>query len=415
MARDRQFRNALAYSLPELFWGFAWAVSIDSPMPAAFAKGFGGSESLVGAFALCIALGLGLPMLFTEYVIAPFKRKRTFLFWGHVAPAVLLILLAGWIHLMQGHDPAYVRAGYLLGIGLFFVAIGFQVPLWLGLVGDLFPHNRRARVLGIAFAFNRTGALAGGFLAEHVLGLDWYAHDQWELLFGVAGGLMLFGCIPFLFLVEEAREPRRRPPLREYFGILWRTWQALPALRRFVRADFLGCAAFIALMFYGDAAIREHGAHESWAGVWSRSYSGAQLVLAIVVAAVGARVTERRWLILGSIACAVGAVAAGLASEPVWFHVPACLLGVYMLIRMTCNGPEILRLAGGGDGTTPIAIAWFVVVPMQGLGPFIAGEALIPSFGYAPVFFAVACLAFVCALLWAFDRPRLPANGDLKP
>lgn len=405
----------MAYALPELFWGFGWTIALDNPMPAAFAKGFGGSEGLVGTFMLCVAIGLVLPMLFTDYLVAPFRRKRTFLFWGHVVPAIWLVLMGVGIHLVEGLDPVYTHWIYLGGAVFFFLAIGFQIPLWLGLVGDLFPHGMRARILGIAFCFNRGAALFGGFVAEWILGADWSPYDEWTLLLVLAGGAMLIGCVPFRLLVEDPRVPRRRPALRSYIGGLRSTWHALPAVRRFVRADMLGVAAFVALAFYGDAAMRDHGAHESWAGRWLRTYSLVQIPLALTISVLGDRVAPRTWLIWGGLAAAVAGVLAAMATTPSAFHAVAGLLGVYMLIRMTCHGPEVMRLTGSGDATIPIALSWALVVPIQGLLPFLAGEALIPVVGYRPVFIGVACLSVVCVVLWGLGGRQDGGNADSSP
>lgn len=401
--RDRHLRNALAYSLPELCWGFAWTIALDNPMPAAFAKGFGGSEGLVGLFMLCVAVGLALPILFSDYLVAPFRRKRTLLFWGHVLPAVAIVLMGAGIHLVRGLDPVYTHAIYLGGAVFFFVAIGAQIPLWLGLVGDLFPDGLRARVLGIAFAFNRGAAVLGGYVAQSILGAGWSPYDEWTLILVLSGSAMLVGCIPYLFLVEDPRIPRRRPAIGTYLGHIRSTWRALPDLRRFIRADMLGVTIFVVVAFYGDAAIRAHGAHESWAGRWLQSYSAVQIPLALLISLLGDRVATRTWLVLGALAAAAAGVVGASVSEPASYHAVAALLGVYMLIRMSCHGPEVMRLAGDGDATIPIAISWALVVPIQGLLPFFAGEALIPRVGYGPVFLAMACLSVVCALLWALD------------
>ncbi|MDJ0973404.1 MAG: MFS transporter [Planctomycetota bacterium] len=401
--RDRLLRNALAYSLPELCWGFAWTIALDNPMPAAFAKGFGGSEGLVGTFMLCVAVGLALPILFSDYLVAPFKRKRTLLFWGHILPALGIVSMGVGIHLVQDLDSAWTHVIYLGGSIFFFVAIGAQIPLWLGLVGDLFPDGMRARVLGIAFAFNRGAAVFGGFVAQWILDADWSPYDQWTLLLVLSGSAMLLGCVPYLWLVEDPRVPRRRPALRTYFGHLRSSWRALPDLRRFVRADMLGVAIFVVIAFYGDAAIRAHGAHESWAGRWLRSYSAIQIPIALLISLLGDRVTTRTWLVVGSFAAAAAGVVGSIVEEPAAFHAVAALLGIYIVIRMSCHGPEVMRLAGDGDATIPIALSWALVVPIQGILPFLAGEAAIPTIGYGPIFLGAAVLSVVCGLLWAFD------------
>ena len=81
-------------------------------------------------------------------------------------------------------------------------------------------------------------------------------------------------------------------------------------------------------------------------------------------------------------------------------------VGIYMATRASCHSPQVMRLAPGRDGSAPIGVAMALVMPVQGLGPWIAGEHAFPVVGYAPVFWTVAVLAVLAAILVLLWVPR---------
>jgi len=402
-------RNALAYAVPELFWGLAWASTVDGPLMAAFGKGFGGSAQFVGTASLLVALGLGIPMLLSAFWVEPMRHKRAFVFWGHVSGGVVMLGVALLLHLAKGQGDAALRVAYLVGLTLFFVSLGVFVPAWLALVGELFPARAQARVLGLTFAVNRVGGLVGGFWAHRVLAAHWSPVDQWTLLFAVGGAAALIGSLPFLWIVET---PRPRPPrmrLGPYIRGLSRSLSGLPGLRRFILADLVGVTTFVTMFFYTDAALRRDGFETAWAATWVMVSAVAMLAMSATVAWLGERVRPRLWLVFGSLVAALGAVSAAFGQHPLAYGVAAAALGIYMALRNSCHGPQVMRMAPGRDGTAPIGIALALAIPVSGFTPYLAG-LVIPQAGYQPVFLTVAVLSVLSAFLLLRWVPRASGN-----
>ena len=391
-------RNTLAYAVPELFWGLAWGATLEGPLVAAFSEGFGGSEAYVGTVSLLTALGLALPMFLSAFWVESLRRKRAFVFWGHVVGGAVFFVVVALLQIAGPDGPALARLAYLVGLTLFFISVGFLVPAWLALVGELFPPHAQARVLGVTFFANRIGALAGGAIAFRTLSAEWSAIDQWTLLFSLAGAAGVVGSLPFLLLVESPRSRPARPPLLHYFRGLARALRDLPALRRFIAADLLGVTAMVTLFFYARAAIHRDGFHESMAGQWVMVGALAQMGMSALVAWRGERVRPRTWLALGLAAAVLGAGLASVGGSALVYAATAAAMGLWMAARNSCHAPQIMRLAPGRDGTAPIGLAVGLAMPMAGLAPFLAG-LLIPSTGYAPVFWAVGVACAVSALL----------------
>ena len=398
-------RNALAYAVPELFWGMAWGATLEGPLIAAFSTAFGGGEAFVGTVALLTMVGIGLPMFFSAYWVESFQHKRAFVFWGHIVggavffAVALLLVLAGPTH------PGVVRVAYAVGLTLFFLSVGFLIPGWMALVGELFPPHAQPRVLGATFFANRIGALCGGALAFSILDRPWSALDQWTLLFVVAGVLGVVGSLPFLWIVETPRERPPRPRFPVYLRSLVQAFRDLPALRKFILADVIAVTSMITLSFYARAAIARDGFHEAYAGRWVMVGAVAQMVMSASIALAGERVRPRVWLAVGVALAGVGAVSAAEGGAA-WTHAAtAACLGLWIAARNSCHAPQVMRLAPGRDGTAPIGIAAGIAQPASGVAPFLAG-LLIPWLGYGPIFWAVAGFALLAAFLLLRWIPR---------
>jgi MFS family permease len=411
--RDVLFRNALLYAVPELFWGYAHALTLESAMPGAFAEGFGGTEAFVGAVALAIALGSALPMPLTGWVVDPLPRKAGFVFWGHLATGALYGLVALFLHFADPIGLSAVRAAYLASIFTFFLALGFLMPAWLALLGDLVPEGSRGRVLGFTFVLNRVGAWAGGETAHAVLSSGSAPRDAWSLLFLLAMAAAMLGSFPFAWLVEEARERRPRPPLVPYLKGFFGSFHASPGLRRFIVADVLGVTGLVVAFHFSDTAIRRHGIDPAWAGRWTSATSLAQLGAALLVTWLGRRLRPRLGLAAGVLCVAGAAALAAFAVSPVAFAVVAALAGCHRTLRMTCHSPQVMRLAPGRERTGAIGLAMVVAAPVAGLGPLAAG-AMIPLLGYRPVFLAVGAvclLSFGLLGRWVPDTEEPPVTS----
>jgi MFS family permease len=404
-------RNTVAYASAELFWGFAWALTMDGPMPAAFGAGFSGSEVFLGTVSLVIAVAIGVPTLLTGYWVEPMRTKRGFVLWGHVAGAVVMLVVALLVARTAAFGDAAVRLAYLAGVGVFFATVGLLIPGWLALVGELFPRGMRARVLGITFVVNRLGALLGGAVARNVLAAPWSPQDQWTFLFAVAGICALVGSVPFAWVVEVPRPRPARRSLRHYLGELWGAVRDLAGLRRFLVADLLGITTMVTIFFYADAAIRRDGLHESWAGTWVALAALVQMGVSALVAWVGERVAPRTWLAVSTSFCVAGAAAAAVGGGALAYGVAAAMGGAWFGVRSSCHAPQVMELAPDRDGTAPIGIAVAFAMLAQGIAPYGAG-LLLPSWGYPTVFAAVAAFCAASGLLLLLWVPSTAGNQD---
>jgi predicted MFS family arabinose efflux permease len=398
-------RNLLAVTLPELLWGFASALTIEGPMPAAFAAQLGADEGFLGTWALIGALGTASAMLFTGWYVPALPRKLPFIVISHAVTGALYLPVALLARLGDGGAAAQV--GALAGFAIFVLSLGFLLPAWLAFVGVLFPEAQRTRVLGIVFVVNRVGGIVGGFAAERLLSLPWSGADLSTLLWGLAAAASVLGALPFLWAIEPASLPQPRPRLGAHLAGLVDTLARQPALRRFVALDCLVLAGYVALNFYGDVALRHHGIAEHHAGFWIAAGAAAQLGGALLVTVLGPRLVPRHGLVLGA-ACAAAAAATSLvASSPAAFTLVAALAGVFLVSRQTCHGPQVLRLAADHDPTAALGLGMAAASAAQGVLPYAAGR-LMPVTGFPPVFAAVAGLALLGALLLATrasDRP----------
>lgn len=392
-------RNLLAVTVPELLWGFASALTIESAMPASFRGYLCADEGFLGAWTLVTALAGAVAMLLTAWWVQPFVRRRAFVVWGHVVTGALylpVILLAR----AMGDGEAASPAGALLGIGFFAFSMGFLMPAWLALVGALFPEGQRSRVLGLVFVVNRVGGIAGGLVAESVLRSSLEPDAQWLWLWVLAAVVGVLGGVPFLWIREVDGPASPRQPLVRYLVGLVTAARGQSALVRFLLVDLLIVAGWVVLAHYGDMAFDVRGLDPQAAGRFTAAAAAAQLAGALVVAAAGARLAPRAGVAAGGILIALAGVIACTGRSEAAFLAVAALTGAYLSTRQTCHGPQLLRVAGTADPTLALSLGMAVASLGAALLPFGAG-LLRPVTGFPPIFIAVAACALAGGLLVA--------------
>lgn len=406
--RDQTLRDLVGYAIPELFWGFGWALSIDHPLPAAFLDQFQGPAVLVGAFAFLSGLLVGVGSLVSTARSPAIRSKRDYVLWGHVLPGGIVLLLGLLMLALPTLAVAGVQTLWLLLFTCFFLALGALVPVWMSYIGDLFPAGMHARVLGITFACNRLGAIGGGTLSEHFLAGGGGPQTVWGTMFLISGACLVLGSAGYLLVQDKRHRAEPRLPVRAHLRRMLATWRELPRLRRFVRADLLGVSAMVLVVFYGDLGIRKLGFADAWAGDWTRSMAAAQFTGAALIALLGHRVAPRTWLITSLLVAVAGCALSLVVERPEHLRLVAAASGIWLVVRMSCHGPEVMRLTAGRDSTVPVALAWFLAAPFMGGLPLVAG-ALIPTMGYEHVFGFVAAGCAISALLLFFGRG--PVDG----
>ena len=406
----RSTRNVLGYAVPEVFWGFGWAITLDAPMVAAFGESAHAADDFVGTIWLLIGLALALPMLIAAWATQPLRRKRTVVLWGHVAGAVLMLLLALALYVFDGQGDGVRRVVYAIGVTAFFLSIGFLVPPWLSLIGDLFAPSQRTRVLGVTFVFNRVGGFAGGAYARSALTSS---GDPWVGLFLLAGVLMLVGSLPYLWVGETQREPRPRARLRVYLAGLVVTLRTNKNLRWFVGADLLGVSYFVLLAHFSTAGF-EAGLPESMAGTWTQFGALGFMIAAIVIAWKGDALLPRTWIALSLFLGSAGALLVAWGGATWVYSAAAVACGLCLGARMACHASEVMRLTGTGDATAAVGIAGALATAVQGLAPFAAGLILVKT-ANPPVFITVAAMTALAGVLMLSRGPDLSASAPDPP
>ena len=378
-------------------------------MPATFVKALGRGSSLVGTAQLLIGLGLACGMFFSAYILAPRRQKRGVIYWAHTTCALVYGLMALGMYVFdEPNSGITLTALYLVAVFVYFLAIGMAIPIWLSIVGDLFPEAQRARVLAIAFMANRIGGIAGGWWAERALLHHENVPQTWGLLFMAAAICGAVGSLPFLALVERGRTPKTRPRLAAHAGKLLSTLSESRAIRRFLLVDLLGVASFIVIVYFGDAAMRRDGIAESWSGRFVQYAAIGQLAICGLIAVGGHWMSMRRWLALSFALMVVAALLSARGGGPLPYSIVAAFGGVFMGLRLSFHSPEVMRLDGNvEDQTLALSAVGTCITATQGAMPFLAGLALAHC-TYEALFLAVAAIVLLAALMLLTWVPRLP-------
>jgi YNFM family putative membrane transporter len=284
---------------------------------------------------------------------------------------------------------------------------GAIIPLSLAYLGDVVPYESRQTVLARFLSGQILGVIGGqvfGGLFGDLIG--------WRGIFVALGGLYL--AIAFLLLVEQ-RSPRvdkRRVSGSASHGLLTRYVMLLqiPRVRSLIATVFIEGFLFFGGFVYIGAYIRhEFALSYSTVGLLLSSFGLGGLGYALAVRMLVTRLGERGLALAGGIALCVGFLLVSLAPTP-WSFPPILVLigtGFYMLHNTLQTNATQMAPHERGLAISVFAFCYFLG---QAAGVWACGLG-IDTWGYTPIFLAVAGLLVILAAIFrrslAKQKPSL--------
>ena len=385
----------------------------------------GAQAALLGATAVWFSLAVVAASDLTG-------RER----WAGVLLAMVNLCAAGSAVLVgrlmdrRGRRPGIVLGHVLLGLagagggiavwqgstlGLFLSAAVFGVGMAAALLAraaaaDMYPVERRGRVVGVVLSAGTLGAIGGAplvALIEHVVGSSTLA---WALIpaFAAAGttiGLLLRPD-PQQLAVPVDRAVRRSGPARGRRELL-----AVPPLRAAIAAIVVAHTAMVSVMGVTPVALDDHGYGATAIAVVISLHIAGMYALGPVIGTVLDRYGRRPGLLGGCALSAAGAVIGSFGTEIPLVAVgmvlvgmgwSACYLGATAVVSDLATEAERGSALGVTDLFTSLAAAVGV----------LASGFVLESAGLGLVGIVMACLMIPVALLVAPLREVAPGRWE---
>lgn len=325
-------------------------------------------------------------------VFAPVAQRLAHRIGREATVAVaLVVLLVGLLVRLGGDVLALLLVGTLLG-GAGIALCGTVLP---GIVKEFFAQ-RPGRVTGVYLFAMMAGATVAA--AASVPLADALGSWQRSLAFWSVLALLGLGAwLPVVRAVNDREDPEDREPVG---ALPWRSRTA------WLLASFLALqsAGFYSQLAWISPSYEDRGWTARDAGLLLALFSIVQLASAVGAPALADRVADRRWLVGGSVACAlVGLVGIALAPDAaplLWVGLVGLgqgggfALGMVKLVDYAPSPAASARLS---------ALVFLISYSVASLGPFGFGALHDGTGGYVWPFTA---LAVMCAVQLALV-PRL--------
>ncbi len=347
----------------------------------------------LGLSAAIAGLLTTLPVLCMG-VFAPVAQRLAHRVGREATVAVaLVVLLGGLVLRLAGGVLPLLFLGTLLG-GAGIALCGTVLP---GIVKEFFAH-RPGMVTGVYLFAMMAGATVAAAAAVPLA--DALGSWQRSLAFwSVIAVLGLAAWLPVVRAVNDRGDPDDREPVG---ALPWRSRTA------WLLASFLALqsAGFYSQLAWIAPSYEDRGWSARDAGLLLAFFSIVQLLSALGIPALADRVTDRRWLVAGSVAAAFVGLA-GLAIAPdaaalVWVGLVGIgqgggfALGMVKLVDYAPSPAASARLS---------ALVFLISYSVASLGPFAFGALHDATADYSWPFAALAALCAVQLSLVPRLRP----------
>jgi len=222
-----------------------------------FAQTLTGSEFAVGILSALRIVFVTVPQIWAAGVLTASPRKKPLLLWSSVGGRLPVALMVPAILFLAPISPVLVLGLLAVATALFYTSEGLNGISWPDIVGKLLPADIRGRFLGTGQLLSSLGALAGGYLIQHILsGAGPSFPRNWALIFAYAT-IGFFGSVLAISLLRERPDnsPKETGNVRRSIALLWRSLREDARLRRIVLVELLlGTASSVFPFFVIRAA-----------------------------------------------------------------------------------------------------------------------------------------------------------------
>ncbi|MFN6535717.1 MAG: MFS transporter [Nostoc sp. EkiNYC01] len=363
-----------------------------------FVSGFTNSALLIGLIPAIPRLGWQLPQLLIADKVARLKyyKSTVMLLTIHQKLPFLGLALVALLDLqLNSQTILELTFAILIWQGL---GSGFSAIAWQSMVAKIVPSGKLGIFYGsLASAGNLMsicGAAIAGLLLKEIA-----QPFNFTVCFLCASFAMAFSW----FFMSRTREPVSNPSSaiesrREFWDSLSVILRCDRNFRSFVIARLLSQLALMPLPFYTLYAVHQYGMGEESVGLITGVLMVTQTISGLVLGWVGDRWGNKLVLEIGSVACAIGSVLAGLAQNVNWFYLVFVGAGIGAIALQ--NIAAVMTLEFGNQRQRPayIGLGNTLVAPATIIAPILGGW-IADNIDYQTTFWVAAMGGLLTALL----------------
>lgn len=220
------------------------------------------SKILIGFSGSLFEIGWTLPQLFIARYIIRSERKKWWFIGPNIPVRFIILIFAGIVVLLGENQPGAILAAFLICYGIAAIGDGIVGVPWSDLAGTSLDSRWRARMFGISSGLTGLIMLAASPLIGIILsdsGPDF--PNNYALLFGASGILMVISIFPILFVHElpGGKAVEKIPSFSEFFPQLGHVLRTDTPFRAMTITRMLATLLAMAGPFYIGFANDELG------------------------------------------------------------------------------------------------------------------------------------------------------------
>jgi MFS family permease len=303
----------------------------------------------------------------------------------------------------------------LASVGLFFVTLGVNIPVWVDFIAAVVPGDRRGRLMGWRSTLGSGVAVLSTLAASFLLGVPSPFGYLACFALGATCYWLSFACLAATDMSDPIPSPetsaQKKPPRGlAFYRLLGEVARAcLPFL--IARSTLAG--GTLATAFVVVAARDRFGLPAGEANLLALAIVAGPLFTGVFLGRLADRAGSAPVYLVGGLAGAVGAFALVVAPSVPVYLVGLLLLGSMVIVSGVGDMTTAFRVGHGGPGYRRAAVASvnLALLPAGLLGPLLGG-ALVRAGGPSTAFLVAGLLALAGGCCTAVTAVRLLATPD---
>jgi len=202
-------RNVTGMLLFELTWGLGMSFGLYVSMVPAYLADLGASKSLMGFVQSFWTILIPLQLLGGHYFSGRGRLRAVMVFYM-TATGLRLVYDALAVFVPGLWTPASLIAFFVVACASYVALLAIGQSLYMGVLTDNIPRQRRGWVFGLRTLFNGVGGIATGFIASWVL-RRWAAPLNFRVSFLICDAIWTISSLCLLLLRDRPARAARRP------------------------------------------------------------------------------------------------------------------------------------------------------------------------------------------------------------
>ncbi len=395
------WRNVLAISISEFFWGIGLPVILESTFVPLFLTKVGATNLEIGFTGSIFNVSIAIFPFISAYFSSKLEYKRAINVWLQIIPSLAVMLLGLSYFLFT--DLRHVYYIFIFFYSLFSIGLALSSPVWQNYVVKIFAPEDSIKGMSFMMFSQNVAKLLSGFILLIFVSNFGVNLKSAGIVFFASGIMFLVGSFCFFFTKEKGdcvKENHHKSPLSFIMETLKNLLKNKDLILFFLQDIEFTIIFNVVAVFYGKYAVE-------WGNISYADVSG----IFVIFMYIGALTAN---LILGftkkynikvkymfiKVSSILSLILLVTSKTPVSFYFVSFLIGFSRSGRFNLYGPVVKKLSQVEDASPYYAMLSFLMLPISVGLPALSGFLLdiLKTFAGQSYVFLFGILLFITIL-----------------